>query len=314
MEKCKKAARLKSIDELNLPKRKVEYLFRWYKDLPEIVYAGRKFAYESKRWWRIPTTVPLTLFDLKDALEKKGYIRNDINDYTFGIGTLYKRVYGSDLVTSYPYSFNCLDNEKYETIENPSVEVSNKVVTAIRNHRGEFTPLELKALGSVYALAPNEEMRTYKEIAKKIGEKIKSVEAADHMAIQKLRQYNILPAIMEPDEEWICKLEEVITRLKEIHEDPIVKERDTCISRLSRYEKLPFEFPQNLSKYFRSGAFDTRDIDCLNLGITTEFRLKAAGIQTISDLALIPDYCLENINHLNEEDTRLIRFILKNLH
>ena len=90
MEKCKKAAELKSTSDLKLSKHQWSYLFKKYTDLPGIVYAGRKFAYNPMR--ELPASqVPLALYELERQLKLNGYIRSDINGCTFAIGALYKR-------------------------------------------------------------------------------------------------------------------------------------------------------------------------------------------------------------------------------
>lgn len=316
MAKCKKAAELKSTSDLKLSKRQWSYLFKKYKDFPGIVYAGRKFAHNPMR--ELPASqVPLTLYELERQLSLNGYIRSDINDCTFAIGALYKKVYGLECPELFPYSFDCLDNESYETFENPGdesarIRISDAIRKTCMNHY--LTPLEYETLIGICPLWPNVHGETYREIAGTFHCTLESVRAAECRAIQKLRQYATLPAIMPPNEDQKCELTEIITKLKKVCEDPIIKERDILVGKLMSMKNRPLDYPDNLKRYFNPQAFDTRDIDCLNLDIMIENRLRAAGIQTISDLALTPDYCLENINHLNEDDTRLIRSILKNLH
>ncbi len=243
MEKCKKAAELKSTSDLKLSKHQWSYLFKKYTDLPGIVYAGRKFAYNPMR--ELPASqVPLALYELERQLKLNGYIRSDINGCTFAIGALYKKVYGLECPELFPYSFDCLDNESYETFENPRDEGARiRISDAIRkaDRKDIFTVLEHEALIGLFPLWPEVRRKTYREIAKDFSCTIESVRAAECRAIQKLRQYATLPAIIPPNEDQKCELIKIVTRLKEICKDPIIKERDILVGKLMSMKNLPFD-------------------------------------------------------------------------
>lgn len=297
MEKCKKAAELKSTSDLKLSKRQWNYLFKKYKNLPGIVYAGRKFAYNPMR--ELPASkVPLTLYELEKQLKLNGYIRSDINGCTFAIGALYKKVYGLECPELFPYSFDCLDNESYETFENPRdegarIRISDAIRKTYMNHY--FTALEYETIIGICPLWPEVHRKTYRDIAKDFSCTTESVRAAECRAIQKLRQYATLPAIIPPNEDQKCELMKIVTRLKKICEDPIIKERDTLVGELMSMKNLPLDYPDNLKRYFDLQAFDARGIECLDFDQKTLECYKKAGIKTVSDHALLPKHCLEEI-------------------
>jgi len=88
-----KATSLETLDDLELSARTQSQLRRKYRTLDEIIWHGRKAAFERNAYPEKAEKMPKVLLELADILDKSGFTRHDLTLRMFAVGRLYHALY-----------------------------------------------------------------------------------------------------------------------------------------------------------------------------------------------------------------------------
>lgn len=309
----RKAETLKSLDELNMPKRAKTYLTGKFDSLDEIIWYGRKMSYIYTCYPEDAKKSRKSTLELINALDEAGFIRHDIN---FCIGRLYRIVFmGTTDIVTMPAYFDdfcetvekasnsetiyhvdyCMGNEKYESFEKPIDEQLNVVKWSLLTRLTE---------------------REYKVIAYRLGfedgishsleqtgihfcvtrERVRQIEAK---ALRKLKHSNTLPKIIPSSDEQRAEIATIINEIEELRKDPIFKKEAELRQRLRTISKMPFKCAEEAAKYLDGGYLDSSDIERLGLSVRTYSCLRRAGINTVADIIALPKEDWSKVRNLS---------------
>ena len=301
----RKAETLKSLDELNMPKRAKTYFTSKFNSLDEIIWYGRNMSYIHACHPETVKKSKKSTLELICALDEAGYIRHDINSGSFCIGRLYRIVFNdtidavampanlndfcttvekvSDIETVYHVDYR-MGNEKYESFENPTDEQLDAVKWSLQTR---LTEREYNVLA--YRLGFEDgNSHDLEQTGKRFcvtRERVRQIEAK---ALRKLKNRNTLPTIIPSSNEQRAEIVTIIKEIEELRKDPIFKKEAELIQRLRKISKMPFECAEEAAKYLDGGVLDFSDIDRLGLSVRAYNCLKRAGINTVADIIKLP--------------------------
>ena len=297
----KKAESLKSLDELNMPKRAKTYLMGKFNSLDELVWHGRDISYVHTCHPETVKKSRKSTLELISALNEAGYIRQDINSGSFCIGRLYRIVFHgtidavampanlddfcttvervSDSETIYHVDYR-MGNEKYESFENPTDEQLDAVRWSLqaRLTEREYGVLAYR-LGFEDGNSHGLEQTGQRFCVTR--ERVRQIEAK---ALRKLKHRNTFPRIVSSSDEQRAEIVTIIKEIEELRKDPVFKKEAELRQKLRKISKMPFECAEEAAKYLDGGILDFSDIDRLGLSVRTYNCLKRAGINTVADI------------------------------
>lgn len=206
----KRAADIKSLDELKLSTKAKTYLLRGCKSLEQIIWEGRRTAYMCARYPEVKKRGRKSLVELAQALEEAGYIRKNIGPESFCISLLYQVAYNcyesiichfddlcvkdcevdQDGLAKYTFDY-ALGNRRYEDFQNPTAEQVDIIKDVMRSC---LTYQEYDVITGL--LGFDGEVRTLEDVARLHHIRSDEARRAKSIGIRKLSAKNILPVMV----------------------------------------------------------------------------------------------------------------------
>lgn len=316
----RKAETLKSLDELNMPKRAKTYLMNKYGSLDAVIWYGRGMSYIDS--YRSGDFKNKSTIELIDALDEAGLIRHDITDRSLCINRLYSLVYGDTIDHSMVPTFLdslCLTakkddttmhhfdyrtrNEMYENFKNPTEEQLSLFKQFLQSYLSETEYAVLAYRegledGSYHSLAQASDhfCVSFERIRQVVAKAIRKLRAR-HVAFPKSIQFS-------DSDELRAEIDSIVKTIEEIRKDPIFKKETELRSRLYQISKMPFEGAERATYYL--GALDFSDIEQLRLSIRAYNCLKRANINTVADIIKLPKEDWPKVRNIRTCDLREI--------
>ena len=327
----RKSVTLSSLDGLNVSVRTKNYLKNAFSSLQELVWYGRHMAYLFAEGLRKREKSYKSTLELVDALEKAGFIRQDITANSFSIGRLYRSIYKDvddnaslprgidDFGASYwkvgkkhiEYSVDYKQaNQNYEEFKNPSTDLIKQVDVALKL---SLDSLEYEVMASRYGFEDGK-MQSLALVARKQHVTSERIHQIESRALRKLKLENRLPSILKPSDEQDAEVNGIIAEIELIHQDPLFQRESMLMNRLQEIAKSPYSCAEKAKKYLNIS--DHNGIESLGLSPRTYNCLKRAGINTVNDVVNLPPKDWRKVRYLGRksleeivEKTRLAGFV-----
>ena len=287
----RKASELKSLDELNLPKKIYSILKKQAIDPQKLILLVRVGV-------NIKGIGPKTFEQLYKAVDEAGFIRHDFDRRSFGIMDFYNSLRGYDETRRF-YS-----NESYENFCNYTEEQIKKAIMLIEDVLSEQEAKEVKFCfhleenadncnlsdedeSCIFEIGPEcelEEIESYEDLKEQICEKM--------WADGNLYRLEYLLKIPS-DEKCQANLNDVMGELAELYENPVFKrerELKNKIFKISRYSS--FERAKRMNDFIEKYApLPLQVLDLSSLCRETYARCTRLDMQTIGDFVM---FCFRN--------------------
>lgn len=295
----KKAAELKDLGELNLSKNIMHYGKKYRPD--ELILIGRITAYRLK--WGIETVngpeewrnTNAWKIDLAEALDKAGYIRNELSPIDISISRFYNSLFSLNIAPIINWSFDVKSNRDYERL----VHVDEAQHEAIKDLLKEV-------------LSPEEFERVNNDFGVESGGKLYSyfIKDVDWLKVEDLRER--MPRLYSVNsKKHDDEVMNLIEKIDEIHKDPIFRKEMALRKKLTSYTDLPFTCADKARQKLLE--YDLSSISKLGMDRHIYMYLARSGCTTISDLVLMSPERIKLIRGLNDDDKAEIDRIRKKL-